>query len=45
MMTFENCGARLNNGKLKADNGNTISVNGEFIREGEVLFFFIGQRR
>lgn len=38
MMTFENCGARLNNGKLKADNGTTISVNGEFIRRGGSLF-------
>lgn len=30
MMTFENCGARLKNGKLKADDGTTLEVNGEF---------------
>lgn len=31
MMTFENCGARLTkNGKLKADDGTILELNGEF---------------
>lgn len=29
MMTFENSGARLRNGKLKADDGTTLEVNGK----------------
>jgi hypothetical protein len=30
MMTFENSGARLKNGQLKADDGTSLSVNGMF---------------
>lgn len=31
MMTFENCGARLKNGKLKADDGTVLEVNGKIL--------------
>ena len=44
MMSFEKCGARLNNGQLKADNGTMISVNGEFVcfvKKGFCFFLFV----
>lgn len=39
MMTFENSGARLRNGKLKADDGTTLEVNGKLYMSMLFLVF------
>jgi hypothetical protein len=39
MMTFENSGARLRNGKLKADDGTTLEVNGKLYMSMLFLIF------
>jgi hypothetical protein len=30
MLTFENTGAVLKNGRMEADDGQTVSINGKF---------------